>query len=60
MKRRIRVRGVRRREPDLDKLAFALLRLVEQLTPEERHRLQASCKPMGDGGTDQTVPGAGS
>lgn len=39
MKKRIRVRAVHRTEVDLDKLAFALLRLSEQLTPAERRRL---------------------
>lgn len=48
MKRRIRVRGVRREHADLDKLAFALLRLVEQLTPTERQRLRATCKPTAE------------
>lgn len=45
MKRPIRVRGARRQNVDLDKLAFALLRLVEQLTPEERVVLKAEAGP---------------
>ncbi|MDQ1438343.1 MAG: hypothetical protein QOK43_1972 [Acidimicrobiaceae bacterium] len=39
MARPIRVRAVNRTEVDLDKLAFALLRFAEQLTPAERDRL---------------------
>jgi hypothetical protein len=39
MARRIRVRAVHRQEANIDKLAFALLRLSEQLTPAERKRL---------------------
>lgn len=39
MPRRIRVRAVQRQEVDLDKLALALLRLAEQLTPAEQQRL---------------------
>jgi hypothetical protein len=45
MKRRIRVRAMRRKEVDLDKLAFALLRLVEQLSPTERKRWLATHDP---------------
>lgn len=47
MKRRIRVRGERREQTDLDKLAFALLRLAEQLTPEECERLRAIQRKAG-------------
>jgi hypothetical protein len=36
---------MRRKEVDLDKLAFALLRLVEQLSPTERKRWLATHDP---------------
>lgn len=60
MKRRIRVRGVRRKNVDLDKLAFALLRLVEQLSPTEREQLRATRKPVGDESADDPATGSAS
>jgi hypothetical protein len=37
-KRKIRVRAIHRDEPDIDKLAFALLRLSEQLTSRDKNQ----------------------
>ncbi|MEA3078199.1 MAG: hypothetical protein QOF60_3107 [Actinomycetota bacterium] len=56
--RRIRVRGQRRQQVDLDKLAFALLRLVEQLSPDERRTASAKAQLSPNGTENERSPEA--
>jgi len=55
MSGRIRVTGKQRREPDLDKLVFALLRIVKQEVAEEEQEKTPPRKDKGGSSDEESA-----